>query len=311
MSRISQIVFAVLAAGVAAFVSRWLAWHQTNEKLVSLLLMDENGSSSGQDMARSMKRQTELYSQLPPVVKRYLAKVLSSDSDDLDEIRKIKALHMHQTGTILLEGKWHPFRAIQTMSASHSNVGFLWDATVLLQVQSPPMGEFPFNGLDIPVSVRDAFVRGVGDLDARLLRVVTLAHVENSPDINEGELMRWVAEACLIPTALLPSDVLSWEAVAAEPQQARIHFTDIHSNTKADLLISFDHDDLLRSVEGMRAKSVGNNKFEHAKWKGRMLEYQTHDGMLLPLKMEAGWVSDDKLDIYWKGEAVDFNFTYY
>jgi len=287
--------------------------------MVSLLLMEDKDPLSSQDMASSVKRQTELYNQLPPVVKRYLAKVLLYVDEeeqpeailDLDKIRKIKALRMHQTGSMLLEDTWHPFRAFQTMSAVHSNVGFLWDATVLLQVQSPPMGEFPYNGLDIPVSVRDAFVQGVGDLDARLLRVITLAHIEDSPDINEGELMRWLAEACLIPTALLPSEVLSWVAVPNEPKQARLIFTDVHSNTKADLLVSFDDDDLLRNMEGMRAKSVGNNKFEHAKWEGRVLDYQTHDGMLLPLKMEVGWYSDDELDIYWKGEAVDFNFTYY
>ena len=121
MGRISQILLAVLAVGVAAFVSRWRAWQQTNEKLVSLLLTDENDS-----MSRSVKSQTELYTQLPPVVKRYLAKVLASGDDDkqregeldLDKIRKIKTLHMHQTGTILLEGTWHPFRAVQTMSAA-------------------------------------------------------------------------------------------------------------------------------------------------------------------------------------------------
>lgn len=70
--------------------------------------------------------------------------------------------------------------------------GFDWDARIAI-----------LPGLT--VRVHDAYVAGEGLLHASLLGLLPVADLKGTPDVNVGELMRFLAEAAWYPTALLPS----------------------------------------------------------------------------------------------------------
>jgi hypothetical protein len=55
-------------------------------------------------------------------------------------------------------------------------------------------------GLD--VRVHDAYVAGAGEMNVKLAGMVTLSHLRGTPDMAQGELMRWLAEACWYPNRL-------------------------------------------------------------------------------------------------------------
>ena len=61
--------------------------------------------------------------------------------------------------------------------------------------------------------VRDAYVAGRGILVAKLFGLLTVADQQNTPEMAQGELIRFFAEGTWYPTALLPSQGVVWEAI--------------------------------------------------------------------------------------------------
>lgn len=52
-----------------------------------------------------------------------------------------------------------------------------------------------------------------GILTAKLFGLMTVMTQPNTPELAQGELMRFFAEAPWYPTALLPSQGVVWEAI--------------------------------------------------------------------------------------------------
>lgn len=92
---------------------------------------------------------------------------------------------------------WRPFQAEQIMSVRKA--GFVWCATV---------GVAPL----VHVQVADAYVRGHGSFEVRLLGSVRLTRAVG-PEIDRGELMRYLAELAWVPAALLRNAELRWRDI--------------------------------------------------------------------------------------------------
>ena len=61
---------------------------------------------------------------------------------------------------------------------------------------------------NLSTRVHDAFMAGEGILHTTLFGVVSLV----MPEIAQGEIMRFLAEAAWYPTALLPNQGVQWKA---------------------------------------------------------------------------------------------------
>lgn len=57
----------------------------------------------------------------------------------------------------------------------------------------------------LPVRVHDAYITGEGMLHASLFGLVSVADQRGTPEMAQGELLRFFAEDTWYPTALLPS----------------------------------------------------------------------------------------------------------
>ena len=57
----------------------------------------------------------------------------------------------------------------------------------------------------LPVRVHDAYVAGEGILHASVLGLFTVVDMSGTREVDEGELMRFLAEAAWYPTALCPA----------------------------------------------------------------------------------------------------------
>lgn len=119
---------------------------------------------------------------LPTPIQRYLTHVLQ------DEQPSIQTVRLRQTGTFRSDGEtsdWKNFSAIQHVTTHPP--GLVWDASIEMM-------------LGLSVRVLDAFVDGQGILRARLGGVLPVADPPPGPALDEGELLRYLAEAP--PTAL-------------------------------------------------------------------------------------------------------------
>jgi hypothetical protein len=74
--------------------------------------------------------------------------------------------------------------------------------------------------------------------------------MRGTPEMAEGELLRWFAEAAWYPTALLPSQGVQWSAVDDRSALATMQ----DGATSVTLLFRFNADNMIAS---MRAEARG------------------------------------------------------
>ena len=72
-------------------------------------------------------------------------------------------------------------------------------------------------------SAKDAYIGGTGNLKVKLLSLIKIVDAKGQ-ETDQGELLRWLGEAPLFPTALLPSENLKWEPI--DNDSAKVIFTD-------------------------------------------------------------------------------------
>lgn len=227
--------------------------------------------------------------QLPEPVKNHLKTVLG------DRASLISSVTIEQTGIFNMgEGKqnWKRFKASQYVITHPPN--FVWDARIRIA---------PFAS----VFVHDAYVAGEGIVDARLFGLVRLVQAKQGPELNQGELMRYLAEAVWFPTALLPSQGVKWQAI--DDKHARATLSD--RETTVTLVFEFDDRNLISSVYTEARARIVDKEVVLTPWQGRFWNYQRCDGVLVPLEGEVAWIIDGKRLPYWRGKIEKIEFRYF
>ena len=141
---------------------------------------------------------------LPEPVQRYLANVLTEGQP------YVRTVRLQQSGEFRLGDAMAPWKP--RIAAQHFTVdppGFVWDARVAI---------LPL----VPVRVVDMYKAGKGTLRAKILSSVPVADAEPSPELNSGELMRYLAETVWSPTALLPGEGVDWVPIDEQSARATI-----------------------------------------------------------------------------------------
>jgi len=223
---------------------------------------------------------------LPAPVARYLGAVLR------DGQRIPRRARIEQRGTFAVKPTpdgWRPFSAVQHFAARPA--GFVWDARI---------GMAP--GLDF--LVRDAFVDGTGSMYGTVMGAVPVVNVQGTPDIAAGALVRYLAEAVWMPTALLPSHGVSWAAL--DDTSARATLT--AGGTTVSLDFFFGADGLVERIyTPARGRDVKGTSVP-TPWEGRWFEYAERDGVRVPTRGEVAWILSEGRVPYWRGEIT--NVTY-
>jgi hypothetical protein len=219
---------------------------------------------------------------LPEPVQRYFRAALRGGQ------QFVAAVNMEHRGTFNPSETgehWKPF--VSTQRVVTQRPGFDWDARIAMMP-------------GVTVRVHDAYVAGEGLLRATLFGLVSLAEIRGAPMIAQGELMRFFAEAAWYPTALLPSQGVHWKAVNDRSAMATLRDADI----EVTLLFRFNEHDLIDSVHAdARGAMVGKN-IVMMPWECRMSNYQTHNGMTVPLTGEVAWVRPEGRKAYYRGTVT-------
>jgi hypothetical protein len=236
------------------------------------------------------KIQPKIYDQkaiegLPDPVQRYFQKVLK---DGQAIVATVKLSQQGEFNLNEMKDKWNPFTATQLFIAQR--LGFDWDARIQM---APGVNAF----------VHDTYLLGKGNLHASLLGLFTLANMQDTPELSQGELLRFLAEAVWYPTALLPSQGVRWEAI--DNTSARGTLTDV--DTTVSLVFRFNSEG---EVDTVRAEARYRDKLTAMPWVGRFGEYSICNGMLIPLYGEVGWEYPEGIRLYFKGKITEINYEF-
>lgn len=223
---------------------------------------------------------------LPASVQRYFRAVLRDGQPILHSADILTA------GDFLIDANkdaWVTFEASQHITAHPA--GFDWSARM-------HMGR----GLD--VYVRDAYAHGEGRLRAALIGLIPLVNLHGTPDLAEGELMRYLAESVWLPTRLLPSQGVRWEAI--DDASARATLTD--GITAVSLEFRFDPEGLVTSVWTPARPRLEGKNIVRTPWFGRWTQYGLYHGMRIPVAGEVCWQLPNSNLTYWRGRLLDARY---
>ena len=222
---------------------------------------------------------------LPAPVRRYLNAVLT------DAGARTRVVRIEQEGELRLGGAdspWRPFAA--THHATVGRPGFVWDAAVDL---------LPF----VSARVRDAFVGGNGSAQVSLLGALPIAGASSSPELNEAELQRYLAEAVWYPTALLPRNGVRWTAIDDHTARATLEYGDV----TASLVFYFSPEGVVERVHAARRYRRVAGGFEPTPWTGVWREYEDRSGVRVPTVGEVVWHLPDGDFRAWHGRVQEFD----
>ncbi|MFC5368860.1 DUF6920 family protein [Salinirubrum litoreum] len=223
---------------------------------------------------------------LPPPVARYLSRVLPENRS------QVRFVDLTQTGEFRTgdaDSPWRPFSATQQVTTDPP--GFVWEASIEMA---------PF----VSARVVDSFVAGEGSLTATVFSAITVADAESSPELDEGELLRYLGESPWYPPALLPSAGVSWDAIDDRSARATLSV----GETTASLVVHFGEDDLVTHVSGERPAQQDDGRYERTPWSGHWWAYEERGGMLVPTAGRAEWNRPTGDLAYWRGrlETVEY-----
>ena len=271
------VVLIVVSIGIAAIYGRY-RWQSETDRLRTKLI---NGRRTIEPEIYDSKESEGL----PEPVQRFFKTVLT------DGQAIVAAVKLSQQGLFNMsetEDKWSPFTATQLVVTQR--LGFDWDARIQM---APGLNAF----------VHDTYLLGEGSLHASLLGLFTVAKIPSTPEANQGELLRFFAEATWYPTALLPNQGVRWEAI--DDHSARATLTD--GETTVSLVFQFNAEG---AIATMRAEARYRNKLTAMPWSGRFWDYSVRDGMLIPLEGEVGWEYPEGTHLYFKGRTTEIHYEF-
>jgi len=224
---------------------------------------------------------------LPAPVARYLDTVLREGQPYIRTAR-IRHTGTFRTGTT--DDTWRRFESDETFGVQPA--AFVWNARVFM---SP----------GAPVCVRDSFIDNRGGMHAAVLGLFTVAKAEGEPELNEAALQRYLAELAWLPTALLPSQGISWETI--DDRSARATLTS--GPTTATLEFHFADTGEIERVYAPARQRASGKVFQPTPWEGRFSNYEERDGLRIPTDAEVAWYLDGARTPYWRGRVEDAAFV--
>ena len=221
---------------------------------------------------------SEDISQLPDPVKRWL--IYSGVVGNSD----IKYVEMQQDIRMRLgeDKPWMNASAKQYITADEP--GFIWH----VNINMAPL---------IHISGRDKYMDGRGEM---LIKVMSLIKVVDSSgdEMDQGTLLRYLAEICWIPTAAL-KDYIFWESIDDHHAKATMTYKDV----SAEGIFEFDDEGQVVSFEAERYGEF-DGEYRLETWKVDVSNYVNYSGYMLPSQGDITWLLDEG-DYHWYSFIVE------
>lgn len=141
---------------------------------------------------------------------------------------------------------------------------------------------------------------------ASLMGLKTIIRVEETPDVTAAVLMRYLAEAAWVPTALAPSAGVAWTPIDDSSASAML----TAGRTTVSLDFRFGADGLVERVfSPARGREVGGSPIP-TPWQGRWTSWENHGGIRIPVEGEVEWLLPEGPQPYWRGRVVEVAYDF-
>lgn len=246
------VVLPALTLSISALlVRRWLAARWTRNQVAELFSDLETGPVNTYDPAQLVG--------LPVPVQRYFRHVLTPGQP---YIRSVRLRHDGKFKTDLKKD-WISITGDEYFVADKP--AYIWVGTTTW------------------FSARDQYRAGRGSLTVKLLGTLTIQHA-SGPNVDEGELLRYLAEAVWFPTSLLPGGPAVWSPI--DNDSATLTLSD-HGLTVSCIMHFNEQGEMVR-YQAQRYSDMTNR----LPWTGQLADYREINGVKIPFQATAAWVID-------------------
>lgn len=221
---------------------------------------------------------------LPEPVQRYFTYTLEEGQHHISYVKLKHTGEFRQAEN----QKWMPIEGEEYFTTERP--GFIWIGKISL---------LPL----VWITGIDKYLEEKGTFQIKILSIFTIADAPRGTELDESELMRWLAEAPLFPTALLPSSYLHWEPVNSDSAKAIIDYT----GAKVEALFHFNKKGEIVQMNADRYRAV-DNSFVREKWVGHYSEYAPAKNMMIPWEIEVSWNTDVGNFTYAKFKIKDIQY---
>lgn len=226
---------------------------------------------------------------LPRPVARYLELALGG------RFRALQRVRLRQAGGFRLRPssrRWAALEAVQEVIPG-PRPSFVWQA----RIRPLPL---------VTLEVRDAYQQGQGSMRVRLGGLLTLVNQAGSPELAQGCLERYLAEAVWFPSALLPGQGVSWEGAGEDRAWACLEY----AGARARLEFRFNRDGEVAEVYSPARPRAVKGGFVPTPWQGRFFGYRRAGGLWVPAGGEVAWLLPQGEFTYWRAEVTDLEYTF-
>jgi len=201
----------------------------------------------------------------PESVKKYLRRAIG-DNKRMIHFASIKQIGEFRTSP---DGDWSPSRADGHYLATKP--GFIWKAR--------------FGGSIIPSKIAWLeLLDGKGFGSVKFLGLFTLLN-PSGHEADTSLLTRYLMEAMWFPTALIPTNLLSWREIDSHRAEAILRYGSIHVSA---IFVFNDEYDVIEIITEDKYRDF-RSSFEKAKFTLTCSSHATNDGMRIPMKVEFVW----------------------
>jgi hypothetical protein len=148
------------------------------------------------------------------------------------------------------------------------------------------------------------FLHGRGAMSAKVLSLIPVIDAHDNGGLDAGSLMRYLAEAVWLPTALLPSENLMWTPI--DDRKALATLTD--GETTVSLEFTFNERDEISSFFAPARIYSTKDETRELPWAGRLWNYQERNGMMIPREGEVSWQMPEGNELYYKGRIIEARY---
>jgi len=181
--------------------------------------------------------------------------------------------------------RWIPLRADQVIEARRSS--FRWEA----RYQGGRVGW---------ITVTDAYEEGHGRVEVKLGGVIPVERVRG-PEVDKGELQRYLASFVLCPSMLLGHASLGWTAIG--PHSLRVR--DRTDPTGATLDVDINEEGCPIACRADRPRMVGKQSVL-TPWSASGAEFKEWEGLRVPSRLEVSWDLPEGQFTYYRSQVVSF-----
>lgn len=150
------------------------------------------------------------------------------------------------------------------------------------------------------VEARDACIGAEGNMLIRVESTYTLGDARG-PAMDEGSLLRLLAEMAWFPTSLLDERYVTWSPIDDRSARATLRLR----GREVSASFFFGDDGLLARIAAERPRDDGTR----APWMGEYSDYREVDGLHVPFVASVSWVLDGVRTEYahWVLESFEFD----